>query len=104
MDIGDLQEEVFEHSRLIALMNELMNSGRGIWEIQVFRRVRLMQLASLTNSARTKLVYIRDWTLNRDNVKSNKDDKVTDHVEFAPLEDDVGIKKAEQLKWCLYKW
>jgi hypothetical protein len=71
MDMGELPGEVFEHSRLIAFLNEVMNEGtnseefirgflkRSNRDISALRRIRLVQLASLANSARPRLMWIR---------------------------------------------
>ena len=68
MDMGELPGEVFEHSRLIAVLNEMMNEGtcseeftrvflkRSSRDIGALRRMRLVQLASLANSARPKVM------------------------------------------------
>ena len=68
MDMGELPGEVFEHSRLIAFLNEMMNEGtcseeftrvflkRSSRDIAALRRMRLVQLASLANSARPKVM------------------------------------------------
>ena len=68
MDLGELPGEVFEHSRLIAFLNEVMNDGssseefirgflrRSSRDLAALRRMRLVQLASLANSAKPRMI------------------------------------------------
>ena len=85
MDVGELPGEVFEHSRLIAYMNEVMSEGtnseefirgflkRSNRDISTLRRMRLVQLASLANSARPKMMYARHGRSYREKGKAKEE-------------------------------
>ena len=78
LDVGEMREAVSEHARLISMMNQIMNESRravhftsavtmrDIGDASVLRRMRLIQMAALTNSDKVKMVFTRHGRMYRE--------------------------------------
>ena len=110
MDVGELPGEVFEHSRLIAFMKEMMNEGssskeftrtflkRSNRDVCALRRMRLVQLASLANSARPRLIWIRHGRSYREKGKAKEAGEDNGANPLAPYGGGEGGKVSDQSK------
>jgi hypothetical protein len=89
-DVGELRRDVLEHTRLMAAMNMIMNDkGRSevfmrktlekdIGDSWMLRRVRVIEFAALTDSARAKLVLSHHSRIYREKALGKKNNKSND--------------------------